>query len=268
MLGWPSAPAHRPNLTDVPLMLPAIPPAADTPLRQEHADDPATVHSFGQFWFSDTSDAYLSIDTRPGLPASQIPGDEVIVPPWDQAAFMRTSGGYEILELGDPSGAVTISSHGLDRDQLLAVARPLRPGHDTEVGWLPQYLPVGLRLVYEGWAYGAATRTVFWADSNGTEAELSIVHGVPSTFLTPLGSTSRYVEINGNAGVAYQRDEQTAAVAWSPQPDVVVLFGFRGSLDAALNIARSVEVVDKATWQRSTTPDTSTNDGCGASMFC
>ncbi len=270
MLGWPSAPAHRPSLTDVPLMLPAIAPAADTPLLQEHADDPATVHSFDQFWFSDTSDAYVSIDTRPGLAASTIPGDEVIVAPWDQAAFMRTSGGYEVLELGDPSGAVTISSHGLDRDQLLAVARSLRPGHDTEVGWLPQNLPVGLRLTYEGWTYGAATRTVFWTNSNGTEAQLSIMHGVPGTVLTPqgVGSTSRYVDINGHAGVAYQRDEQTAAVVWSPQPDVTVLFGFRGSLDAALDIARSVATVDKATWQHSTTPDTSTSDGCGASMFC
>ena len=268
MFGWTAAPTPRPSLADVPMMLPSTPPATDVPLRREHADDPATVHSFDQTWFSETSDAYVSIDTRPGLPPSTIPGDDVIVAPWDRAAFMRTTGGFEVLELGDPSGAVTISSRGLDREQLLAVARSLLPGHDTEVGWLPQYLPAGLRLVGEGWTYGAATRTVMWADGNGTEAELSIIHGAPA-FLTPLniGSTSRYVEINGNSGVAYQGIDR-AAVVWSPQPDVTVLFGFRGSLDAALDIARSVVAVDKTTWQRSSSVDTSTLDGCGGSMFC
>ena len=269
MLGWPSAPTHRPSLADVPLMLPSSPPAADVPLRREHADDPATVHSFNQIWFSETENAYVSIDTRPGLPPSAIPGDDVIVAPWDRAAFMRTTGGFEVLELGDPSGAATISSHGLDREQLLAVARSLLAGHDTEIGWLPQYLPAGLRLVGEGWTYGAATRTVMWADSNGTEAQLSIIHGVPA-FLTPLNieSTSRFVEINGSSGVAYQMTEQTAAMVWSPQPDVTVLLGFRGSLDDALDIARSVVTVDKATWQASSLVDTSTLDGCGGSMFC
>ena len=268
MLGWPSAPTHRPSLADVPTMLPSTPPATDVPLRREHAEDPTTVHSFNQIWFSETADDYVSIETRPGLPPSTIPGDDVIVTPWDRAAFMRTTGGFEVLELGDPSGAVTISSRGLDREQLLAVARSLLPGHDTEVGWLPQYLPTGLRLVGEGWTYGAATRTVIWADGNGTEAQLAIIHGVPA-FLTPLniGSTSRYVEINGNSGVGYQGTDR-AAVVWSPQPDVTVLLGFRGSLDETLDIARSVVVVDKATWQRSSSVDTSTLDGCGGSMFC
>lgn len=137
------------------------------------------------------------------------------------------------------------------------------------MGWLPQYLLAGLRLVGEGWTYGAASRTVMWADRNGTEAELSIIHGVPAAFLTPLsiGSTSRYVEINGYSGVAYHGTDR-AAVVWSPQPDVTVLFGFRGSLDAALDIARSVVVVDEATWQASSSVDTSTLDGCGGSMFC
>jgi hypothetical protein len=268
MFGWPSSPTQRPSLADVPMMLPSTPPAADVPLRREHADDPASVQSFNQFWFSETSDAYVSIETRPGLAPSAIPGDDVIVAPWDRAAFMLTTGGFEILELGDPSGAATISSRGLDRQQLLAIARSLQPGHDTEVGWLPQYLPTGLRFVGEGWTHGAATRTVMWADGNGTEAELSITHGVPA-FLTPLniGSTSRYVDINGNSGVAYQGTDR-AAVVWSPQPDVTVLFGFRGSLDAALAIARSVGVVETATWEASSSVDTSELDGCGGSMFC
>ena len=52
-------------------------------------------------------------------------------------------------------------------------------------------------------------------------------------------------------------------MVWSPQPEVTVLLGFRGTLDAALGIARRVVVVDAATWQASTTLDTSELDGCG-----
>jgi len=56
------------------------------------------------------------------------------------------------------------------------------------------------------------------------------------------------------------------AVVWSPEPGLVVTFGYVGEPEAALALARSVQPVDIATWESSTAPSLP-NQGC-AILFC
>ena len=82
------------------------------------------------------------------------------------------------------------------------------------------------------------------------------------------GSTDT-VDVAGARAVVLRAAEPgdlTAAV-WSPEPDVTVLFGWRGDPDVARSVLASITEVDAATWEAGSVVDTSDDDGC-YSLFC
>jgi hypothetical protein len=267
LAGWPPSPATVPDVADVPLLFPSAIPAEMVPLtRAEGDDDPTDLVEYSQFWFGNGPDAVvLSIDTY--LWQAPPADEEVIdIAGWDRASFVPMSSGYTHLWLGSPSGSVSLWAHGLGRDDVAMIAASLGRRGPGLPGWDVGNMPDRLTLVHEGWNLGAASRTI--RSTGEPRFEMSIVHGVPSVITTPFGfaTTIDLLDINGATGVAWAI-EGRAAVTWSVGPDLTVVLGYGGPLETAIELARSVEPVDKATWNATTTPDPSTDDGCN-SMFC
>ncbi len=266
---WPIPPTEVPDLAEVPMLLPTVAvPGATSATRIEGADDVPSFDSYSQFWFGEgPGAAVMNVETN----IDQTPtvnGEGISLPPWDRALFVSMTDGYTNLWLEDSSGSVNIWAHGLSRDDVTKVASSLARRTDGQPGWDVGQLPTGLTPTHEGWSLGAASRSVGWAGDDGIIAELWIAHGVPSVFTSPWfeGSTPRLFDINGSTAVVLELDGRTAVV-WSPEPDVTVRFGLYGTLDDAVEIARSIRKVDDAVWKQDTTPDTSGVDGCN-SMFC
>jgi hypothetical protein len=265
MQDWAAAPPDHPSLTDLPHLLLASPASTVTPTRTEHADDPVTLHSYEQYWFSFTRDAALWITTWPGQAAPEGEQEAVTVAPWDAAAFRPSGGGYLTIELTDPSGSVSISAFNLSRSEMLAIARSLQ--RDDSGGWHPVYVPADFLLVHYEWTQGAAMRTLQWVDGGAIVEELTVAHGVPSLFQAAVsGTTIRAGWVNGAIAATAQQGDRSVVI-WSVAPGVVVRLGFSGPLDKALASASSITNVDPETWLATSVPDTSTDDGC-SSMFC
>lgn len=256
---WPPRPARTPDLADVPMLLPSA-SMTGTPTRVEHADDPATVVSYYQYWADGSGGTVLSIQTDLlRSPASG--GEPVDVAPWNGAFYPTMAPGFASLVLVDPSGTVTLWSNGLDREQLLAIGASLRSRADDAAGW-DAAVTVGFTPVHEGWSFGAATRTLQWSD-----AELTIFSGVPSVIDTPSGWVfDRLTDVGGSLALLYD-DGDRAAITWSPEPDVVVVMGAFRSGDELLAIARSMHPADPAAWDAVSTA-VPIDDRCGSLFFC
>jgi hypothetical protein len=170
--------------------------------------------------------------------------------------------GYASLVMVDPSGTVTLWSDGLDRDELLTIAMSLRARSAGAAGW-DATLPAGFIPIHQGWALGAATRTLQWSD-----AELTIFGGVPSVIANAshAGVFNRLTDVGGAPALLYDNGDW-AAISWSPQPDVVVLFGAFGTADDLLATARSLQPADQATWNNASTV-APLDDGCNSLFFC
>jgi hypothetical protein len=240
-------------------------------VRREYADAASLASRFTQIYFSEKAQATMVIETRLGSPPpDQTGGDDVQLAPWDRATFARVSSGHELLQLVDPSGYVTISSRGLNRDQLSAVARSLWRPQNTSTSWRVDYLPAGMMSMVQGWSLGTASRTITWSKSNGSQAELVISHGTPGLFLTPLfdGTSVAGVEVgSAGGGLLYRLQDGRSAVVWSPSTDVYAMVASSDPHDDVVRIARSMHEVDQATWMSSSTVAASADDGC-SSLFC
>lgn len=268
LAGWPPPPTTVPSLTDVPMVLPAAVVSGEIPVtRREYADDPATLHDFTQFWVRPgPHSAVLSIETNTNNGQPPPDGAAVDVLGWDRAFFVHNmAAGYTQLWLGAPSGSVGIWAYGLTRDEVATIAASLtrRAG---QPGWDVDQLPDGLGAVHEGWLLGAASRTIR-STGESPDLEMSIIHGVPSAIMTPgwFGSALDLIDINGHTGVLWE-SQGRAAVTWSPQADLTIVLGFVGPPSIAMELARSIVTVDKATWRVHTTLAPA-DDGCN-SMFC
>ena len=260
LTAWPSPPTGPPDLADVPMLLP-MSAMTGTPSRVEYADDRATYVDYNQYWLDGSDGTLLSLQTDL-LQGPSSGGEPVNVDPWDRAFYPLMSDGYASLVMVDPSGSVTLWSNGLDREELLAIGASLQARASGTAGW-DAAPPDGFTLIHEGWALGAATRTLQWSD-----AELSIFGGVPSVIGNPSqgGVFDRLTDVGGAPALLYDNGDW-AAITWSPQPDVVVLFGAFGTPDELLATARSLQPTDQAAWNDASTlapPD----DGCNSLFFC
>ena len=267
LAGWPSAPLSAPDITTVPLLLPSVGIAGTTSMtRIEHAGVFSTTHDYAQFWFG--TNVAVQIETKPGK-RTPLQGDAVTVAPWDQSSFApMADAAYSVLGLDDPSGSVTIWAYGLGRDEVTAIAASLTRRDNGRPGWDVGRLPNGLTPVHEGWALSPAVRTVYW-NASGVIAEMSIESGDPLAFQDPVGtdlSATTVIDVSGHRAVAFASD-LTAAVVWSPAPDVTVRFGLYGTVDQAIAIARSVATVDAPAWEAATRPEPDGGDGC-TGPFC
>jgi META domain-containing protein len=267
LAGWPSPPELIPDIASVPLLLPTIPvPGATDAERTEHADDPATIHDYTQTWVGGASNtSVLVITTNLSQHHDPVAVDRLVeVGSWDTAFFYRTTPDVSTMGLDDPSGLVVVWGSNMSPDDIMDVAESLTARPDETPGWDVGALDASFTPLHEGWGFGAASRAVRW-NAGSTVAELDIFWGVPSAF-DLLDAEISATEVRGVPALAYF-DGTRAAVTWSPAPDVVVRFGLYGSLDDAIAIARSIEVVDEATWEAASVVGTAFSDGCN-SMFC
>ena len=269
LASWPAAPAYAPTLDDVPMLLPPL----SGGVRTEYADEPATFHDFVQTWIGEGPDApTLMITTNIDQTSGQT-GESVDVGPWDHAVFVPTSPADTTLILDDPSGSVTVWSQGVTRDDLLAVARSLHAPTGDLPGWGVGQPPAGLTYVEEGWALGAASRSVQWTGADTGHFEMWISHGVPGTFTTPLmgEAETHVIDIGGDVTVTYElADGRNAVVRRDWSQEVTVMLASSGDpdgIDHLIELARNTRPVDETTWRSATTPDTSGADGC-SSLFC
>jgi hypothetical protein len=171
-----------------------------------------------------------------------------------------------VINLVEPSGAVNIWSSGLDTDFVLRIASTLIRRSTNAPGWDVPAGETDLQLFHEGWNAGAAQRTIRWGPP-GLVNELSIVSGVPDlamgSWISSGGGPDMF-DIRGAVAVGAEL-ETVAALVWSPEPNVLVRLGIHGTIDEALELARTMHTASPAEWDRITTPDTASGE-CG--MFC
>ena len=233
------------------------------PTRREGVDDAAQLIDYNQYWIDGADGTMLSLQTDL-LQSPTYGGEPVDVAPWDSAFYPPMSADFAALVLVDPAGLVTLWSNGLEREQLLTIATSLRPRTDGSPGW-DATLPARFTPVHEGWAFGAASRTLQWSD-----AELWIVSGVPSVISNPgqPGTFDRLTNVGDAPALMYVNDSAGwSAITWTPAPDVVILFGARRAADDLLAAARSLSPVDSATWTDASTIARE-DDGCNSLFFC
>lgn len=257
------------DLESVPLLFPsATVPRADAADRVESDNDPPEIVDYTQTWVAADGESSLTITTnldQVAFPPTEN-RDDIVVAPWDAAFATPTGPGSTSLTLADPSGYVSIHALGLERSVVEDVAASLAPRAGSP-GWDVTGLPDELIAVEDGWYGGEASRSVHWYRGDRLLAELEIFRGNIELFTSAWfpESSVAVTEVGGATAVATQ-DDTRAAVVWSPEPGVQVRFGIVGTVDEALQITRSMSVVDLATWEASSVV-ADRGDGC-TSLFC
>lgn len=269
MIGWPQPPQDVfPNVERVPMLLPAIPVlSASSAARVEGADDPTTLPRYLATWFGHDASSALVITTYPGRRSTVPTSSREAAGPigaWDESFLSTNTSGMVALSLNEPSGSVEIWARGLSREQVVNIGASLERLPSGQPGWDIGASGSDLTLIHEGWAAGAASRSIRWF-ADGPVGELSIVSGVPDLFTSSwVADAPSIVDVHGVAALAADQGGRSAVI-WSPQPNIIVRLGIYGDLVHALAIARSVQVVDAAQWESASQPGHPTDD---CSMFC
>jgi hypothetical protein len=264
-------------LSDVPYLLPTVSiDGVDAAIRAEWASPPGDRPSYHQIWVSDADDAVFEVVTRPDrLPfTSPEEGEAVEIEGWDQAYLGPAGPGYAYLTLVAGDGHVLLSGQNLGDEQLVAAARTMTRRADGEPGW--EIVPAGEGpvAVHEGWTQRYVSRETDWYDGNRLAAEITIIHGLPDQMTDgtrPGGNGDlTVVDIDGTPALVVQRpygDDPLTTVSWTPGPDLVVYYGVVAARDHALTIVRSIQPVDRATWESVSQPADPRRDGC-QSFLC
>ena len=253
----------------VPALLPAAPVADPSVVRLSGFSTPIeAVTGLRQTWAS-ADGRLLSISTDIGGSVQRTGEAPVDVWPWDNAAVVTSmSDGFAELILRDPAGVVSVWGAAFTDDELIAIARGLTL---TSGGWrLGNAAPSDLVLVHEGWMRTSfATRSMLW-DDDGRLGEVLITLGMPDTVRSPFfpGVEATVVDSINGAPALVTVLPTGSAISWSPAPDVVVLIGISGTTDEVIELARSMAIVDDATWAASGVDATSAADGCNSYFFC
>ena len=278
LAGWTPPEFGEPDLALVPRLLPQQPiPLVVSAVRTEGADSAVEHPSYSQTWVRTGDqaavDAIVKIDTRfePRLPNAGASA-EVEIRRWPLASFADAVPPVEILNLYSATRSMTVWTTGLAKVEVGSAATSLDVDADG-VGWATPNLPGPDRwtLVHEGWYSGAASRTLVQQTPDGsTYLEMSTMAGVPEAITTPwsLGSLGEIElgSLDSRPALLFS-DDARSAITWSPSDDVVVVLGSYGPPDELYEIAKSVVLVDQATWEAASRLDTSPGDGC-SSMFC
>jgi hypothetical protein len=251
----------------VPLLRPSTdPPGTVRVERGEWQPTPENraLPNYFQGWVDPATEAELTITTRLYPDITQQPGTAVEFPGWDSAWQPAAGSGFAGFTLRDPSGYVTVWAHGLSTDVVQSIASSLTR-RSTGAGWDIDTTGTGLVPVDDTWSSDRASRVLFWFDGETMIAELSVSVGrLPLNQGGGLSERVGITDIDGHLALTGTYDH-AAHVAWSPSPGVTVFAGHRGSLEEALAFARSLSVVDRASWETGTV--VRTDDGC-SSLFC
>ena len=271
---WPPPSSAVDRVPDLPKLLPASPiEGADDAVRFEQAldDDPT---DYVQVFVADDGSRLLQVTTNifqlDATPAEF--RDPVEVAPWDVAFFRRSAPGFANLTVGGAGGYVDINGWNMTHDEALAAARSMTRRPDARPGWDIDALPVAMTPLHEGWLGGYTVREIDWTSGGELVAELSIWGGNPTAITSPAPFSGPFatVDVAGHRAMVSEQPATGGApislVAWSPSPDIVVYVGMRAPLVDALEVARTLQPADLATWTASSRPGPST-DGC-RSFIC
>ncbi len=248
----------RPQLTDVPLLLPASPMPAENTYLAEGASQQDTPLSLSQLWVraaaDGTIDAVLHLGTRIAPTIEQPNGEPIEIPGWDSARTYASVDGIVILELSAPEGVVGVWSQGLAADETASIAATLRA---DGAGWTaPALEEPGWVAVDATWTRGHAIRglTTLSPGEGDVDSSLDISVGL-SMFdggMIGLDAELQLVDVNGDP--ALLRRGGASALAVKRSDGVLVRLGSRDP-DADLErAARSLAPVDQATWDASSQP--------------
>lgn len=258
---------------EVPAYLPTTPVAERSQVELTSNALPIdAVTQLVQTWATEDG-RVIEVSTRLGGAGAPVFTAIDVVPtsvwPWDDAVVVTTMAeGYAQVHLSDPSGTVTLWGSGVTSDELVAVASRLAL---APAGWQLSDDPAsGFVQTHSGWRRAEfAARVVQW-DAGTVRGELIVSLGVPDSIRTGFfgyGTPSTLDDVDGAPAMVSEPGSGTT-VTWSPAPDVVVVLGYSGSVDETLALARSLQVVDEATWQAAGVVDTTPADGCDSSFFC
>lgn len=267
---WTIPEPAAPTLDGVPFLLPDF-PVGTTLVRREYADAPALQRSFDQIWARADErgavDAIVRITTwlDPRLPLDN--GVAVEAAGWPLAYVVPTIGGIVSVRMHSATRAADVWSTGLEADDVVTAAAQLTVDA-SGVGWtFPDSLGENWRPVAAGWADGTAARTLLDQNGDRLAIEFTTASGTPAAVLTPFsGDGIVLTEVMGAPALLFDRGG-VRAVTWSPVDGIVAVLGVRDTTTDVLALARSAAVVDPATWEAASVPNTSPADGC-QSMFC
>lgn len=265
---WPAPSTAPGNLNAVPFLLPADIQGATDVLRSEFASAPIEIYDYIQTWIVDDGSGYLEITTNiaqfDGTPLES--RTAVDIDGWDDAYFARSTPEFANLRLVSSDGVVWVSQQGLGRERVMKIAQSMTRRPNGKPGWSID--DAGLTLFNEGGDVAQASRSVQFKQDESLIAELTIsdraLNGAPINWFAE--NTIEFVDIDGQPAVATDNGFVTA-VSWSLGDGTGVLFGFRGPIDDALAVARTIAPVDQAAWDSQTIQDPSLRDGCD-SLFC
>jgi hypothetical protein len=267
-------PPAPPATVDVPAMLPPTPFAGPSDaVRRDYQMPLDEVTTLTQTWVSPEGAMLQIVSQRngssspSGFQTADVPVD---VWPWDEAGAVSSMvDGYGMVILHDPSGSTSLWGAGITNDELVAIARTMSIDPSADAWRLGADSPGDLVLLHEGWNTTAfASRTLQW-EVGDQRGELVITLGSPDSIRLPYQFESpAFLDSVGDATALVGDISSGAAISWSPAPDVVVVLGISGTVDEVVAMARSLEFVDVATWEAASTPNTSTDDGCGSYFFC
>lgn len=266
---WPAPSAEPGNLDGVPRMLPSVDiDGADELLRNEFTAGPIGLYDYVQTWIVEDGSGYVEIRTNidqfDGTPVDFRTSTDIAG--WDDAYFVRSGPGFANLRLVAPEGVVWVSSQGLGEDRIVEIANSMTRRELGEPGW--EIDETGLTQFNEAGDVANSSRSVGFQRNGSLVAELTIsdhaLNGAPINWSAEI--PAEVFEIDGQLAVATDNGFATA-VSWSLADGTGVLFGFRGPIDEAIALARTLTPVDQASWETRTAPDPSTQDGC-TSLFC
>lgn len=262
----------RPQLADVPLLLPASPMAADNTYLAEGASQEDAPLSLSQLWVRATADgtvdAVLHLGTRITPTFEQPNGAPIAIAGWDSARTYPTVDGIVILELSAPEGVVGVWSQGLSADETEAIAATLRA---DGAGWTAPALDgPGWVAIDATWTRGNAIRTLTTLSPGEGDVDSSVDISVgQSVFdgggVIQLDAELQLVDVDGEP--ALLRRDVVSALAVKRSDGVLVRFGSRDPDADLVRAARSLAPVDQATWDASSQPWPDGVDGC-VGLFC
>jgi hypothetical protein len=272
---WPAPSLAVESLGDLPALLPASPIAgADDAVRFEQDLDGAPI-DYVQVFVADDGSRLLQITTNifqvDSTPRER--RDHVEIEPWDAAFFTRSAPGFANLTLGGPGGYIQLNGRNMSRDEALAAARSMQRRAGARAGWDVEELPATMSLLHEGWLGDYTVREIDWTYDGELLAELSIWSGNPTAMqsVASLSGPFTTVDIDGHRAVASERSvpvgDPISLLAWSPSTDVVIYLGMRAPLVDVVEVARTLQPVDLATWNAAARPAPPSFDGC-QSFLC
>lgn len=271
LAAWPPPPPPGPDDLDrLPYLLPSESFRGTSASRSSGSiGDLPYGTRYTQVWFDRARSAMLTVTSVLDHPEFPPGANSLGLAGWEAASVTSNAPPAVGVELGTTTSTVSVHGVGIDVDEAVAIARGLTARPAGAAGWnlsdAAQWEPFG-----EAWESERSVHTVVWFDDGAATSigELSIGFGAAdlATANQAFADARRFIEVDGHPAVLTVSDG-IVGVTWQPASGVTALFGWRGTVDAALTVLDSFEPVDRAMWEAAAEPFGPNSDGCSG-LFC